>query len=174
MVLGSTYGFRQRVVNSLNKVVNTVANTRLLSSQLRKTGDLYYIFYRWHNPEAHVVNYSSYPSCMHWVKSRPPKCYLCSKSIKTNDHKLIHCDHCSNWIHRNCCNIDDSEYRQIVHSSCSWACPECNHFNFSNSLFDDTHVLHQINLIPLIMSTKSKLRVPVIKDWKKQQRTYNN
>ena len=49
----------------------------------------------------------------------PPKCYLCRKSIKTNDHKLIHCDHCSNWIHRNCCNIDDSEYRQLVHSTCS-------------------------------------------------------
>ena len=85
----------------------------------------------------------------------PPKCYLCRKSIKTNDHKLIHCDHCSNWIHRNCCNIDDSEYRQLVHSTCSWACPECNHFNFSNSFFDDTEILtYQINLILLTMLTE--------------------
>ena len=30
------YGFKQRVDNSLNKVVNTVANTTLLSSRLRK------------------------------------------------------------------------------------------------------------------------------------------
>ena len=30
------YGFKQRVDNSLNKVVNTVANTSLLSSKLRK------------------------------------------------------------------------------------------------------------------------------------------
>ena len=32
----SIYGFRQRVDNSLNKVVNTVANTSLLSYKLRK------------------------------------------------------------------------------------------------------------------------------------------
>ena len=32
----SIYGFKQRVDNSLNKVVNTVANTTLLSSRLRK------------------------------------------------------------------------------------------------------------------------------------------
>ena len=79
----------------------------------------------------------------------PPKCYLCRKSIKTNDHKLIHCGHCSNWIHRNCCNIDDSEYRQLVHSTCSWACPECNHFNISNSFFDDTEILTSNQFDPL-------------------------
>ena len=32
----SIYGFKQRVDNSLNKVVNTVANTSLLSSKLGK------------------------------------------------------------------------------------------------------------------------------------------
>ena len=32
----SIYGFKQRVDNSLNNVVNTVANTSLLSSKLRK------------------------------------------------------------------------------------------------------------------------------------------
>ena len=32
----SIYGFKQRVDKSLNKVVNTVANTSLTSSQLRK------------------------------------------------------------------------------------------------------------------------------------------
>ena len=32
----SIYGFKQRVDNSLNKVANTVANTSLLSSKLRK------------------------------------------------------------------------------------------------------------------------------------------
>ena len=44
---------KQRVDNSLNRVVNTVANTSLLSSN---TGELYYIFYRWHSPDAHVVH----------------------------------------------------------------------------------------------------------------------
>ena len=105
--------------------------------------------------------YSPHPSCMHWVKSRPPpKCYLCRKSIKTNDHKLIHCDRCSNWIHRNCCNIDDSEYRQLVHSTCSWACPECNHFNFSNSFFDDTEILTSNQFDPLDNVNRIKTKNP--------------
>ena len=90
----------------------------------------------------------------------PPKCYLCRKSIKTNDHTLIHCDHCSNWIHRNCCNIDDSEYRQLVHSTCSWACPECNHFNFSNSFFDDTEILTSNQFDPLDNVNRIKTKNP--------------
>ena len=88
----------------------------------------------------------------------PQRCYLCRKSIKTNDHKLIQCDHCSNWIHRNCCNIDDSEYGQLVHSSCSWACPECNHFNFSNYFFDDTKILtsNQFDALDNVNQIKTK------------------
>ena len=89
-----------------------------------------------------------------------PKCYLCRKSIKTNDHKLIHCDHCSNWIHRNCCYIDDSEYRQLVHFSCSWACPECNHLNVSNSFFDDTEILISNQFDPLDNVNNIKTKNP--------------
>ena len=48
----SSYGFKQRVDNSLNKVVNTVANTSLLSCRLRK----HCILYRWHSPDADVVH----------------------------------------------------------------------------------------------------------------------
>ena len=44
----SIYGFRHRVDNSLNKVVNIVSNSE-------NTGDLYYMFYRWHSPDAHCV-----------------------------------------------------------------------------------------------------------------------
>ena len=90
----------------------------------------------------------------------PPKCYLCRKSIKTNDKKLIQCDHCSNSIHRNCCDIDDSEYRQLVHSACSWACPECNHFNFSNSFFDNTEILTSNQFGPLDNVNQTKTNNP--------------
>ena len=48
----SIYGFKQRVDNSLNKVVNTVANTTLLSSRL--SGEQFFIVYRRHSPDAHV------------------------------------------------------------------------------------------------------------------------
>ena len=51
----SSYGFRQRVDNSLNKVVNTVSNSTLLSSQLRKHWRSVLYVYRWHSPDAHCV-----------------------------------------------------------------------------------------------------------------------
>ena len=57
----SIYGFKQRVDNSLNKVVNTVANTSPLSSRLTKnTGEQYVIVYRWHSPDAHVPEIKHY------------------------------------------------------------------------------------------------------------------
>ena len=61
-----TYGFRQRVDNSLNQVVNAVANTSLLSSQLRKHWRtvLYILLYWWHSPDEHVgVNVLLYNTC---------------------------------------------------------------------------------------------------------------
>ena len=82
------------------------------------------------------------------------------KSIKTNDEQLIQCDHCSNSIHRNCCNIDDSEYWQLVHSACSWACPECNHINCSNSFFDDTEIHTSNRFDPLVNVNQTKTKNP--------------
>ena len=52
----SIYGFKQRVDNSLNKVVNTVANTSFLSSKLRKHWRTVLYIYRWHSPDADVVH----------------------------------------------------------------------------------------------------------------------
>ena len=57
-----------------------------------------------------------------------------------NNLKAIHCDHCQKWIHTQCCAIDDSDYKQLIHSSCSWACPDCNNFNFTNSFFEDNEI----------------------------------
>ncbi len=66
-------------------------------------------------------------------------CGICHGDV-LNDHKAIQCDHCLNWIHSQCCAIDDNEYKRLINSSCSWACPECNNFNFTNSFFRDTEI----------------------------------
>lgn len=66
-------------------------------------------------------------------------CGICHGDV-LNDHKAIQCDHCLNWIHTQCCAIDDNEYKRLINSSCSWACPECNNFNFTNSFFRDTEI----------------------------------
>ena len=52
-------------------------------------------------------------------------------------------------------------YRQLVHSStCLWACPECNHFNFSNSFFDDTEILTSNQFDPLDNVNRIKTKNP--------------
>ena len=66
-------------------------------------------------------------------------CGICHRDV-LNNHKAIHCDHCQKWIHTQCCAIDDSDYKQLIHSSCSWACPDCNNFNFTNSFFEDNEI----------------------------------
>ena len=59
------------------------------------------------------------------------------------------CDHCQKWIHTQCCAIDDNAYKQLIHSSCSWACPDCNNFNFTNSFFEDSEIQTENPFDPL-------------------------
>ena len=66
-------------------------------------------------------------------------CPICHSDV-FNNHKAIHCDHCQKWIHTQCCAIDDNEYKQLIHFSCSWACPDCNNFNLTNSFFEDSEI----------------------------------
>ena len=42
--------------------------------------------------------------------------------------------------HTQCCALDDSEFKQLIHSSCSWPCPDCNNVNFTNSFFEDIEI----------------------------------
>ena len=30
--------------------------------------------------------------------------------------------------------------KKLIHYSCSWACPDCNNFNFTNSFFEDSEI----------------------------------
>ena len=45
------------------------------------------------------------------------------------------------WIHNKCSLITESEFDSIENTNCTWICPKCDFFNFSDSFFAD-----QLNL----------------------------
>ena len=50
-----------------------------------------------------------------------------------NSHKAVQCDKCEMWVHNNCSFMSDSEYETMQNSNCTWICPKCDFFNFSDS-----------------------------------------
>ena len=45
-------------------------------------------------------------------------------------------------IHNECSFITEAEYENVLKSGCTWICPKCEFFNFSDSFFVD-----QLNLM---------------------------
>ena len=45
------------------------------------------------------------------------------------------------WIHNECLFISEDDYENVLTTGCTWICPKCDFFNFSDSFFDD-----QLNL----------------------------
>ena len=41
------------------------------------------------------------------------------------------------WIHNKCSLITDSEFESVENTNCTWICPKCDFFNFSDSFFTD-------------------------------------
>ena len=68
-------------------------------------------------------------------------CGLCSGAV-LGVHKAFQCDGCEMWIHNECSFITEAEYENVLKSGCTWICPKCEFFNFSDSFFDD-----QLNLM---------------------------
>ena len=68
-------------------------------------------------------------------------CGLCSDAV-LSVHKAVQCDGCEMWIHNECSFIAEAEYENVLKSGCTWICPKCEFFNFSDSLFVD-----QLNLM---------------------------
>ena len=52
-------------------------------------------------------------------------------------HKAVQCDGCEMWIHNECSFITEAEYENVLKSGCTWICPTCEFFNFSDSFFVD-------------------------------------
>ena len=68
-------------------------------------------------------------------------CGLCSRAV-LNGHKAVQCDGCELWIHNECSFISRDDYENVLTTRCTWICPKCDFFNFSDSFFDD-----QLNLM---------------------------
>ena len=71
-------------------------------------------------------------------------CGLCSGAV-LNSHKAVQCDKCEMWVHNKCSLVSDNQYENIQNSNCSWICPKCDFFNFSDSFFSDQLNLEEQN-----------------------------
>ena len=60
-------------------------------------------------------------------------CGLCSRAV-VNGHKAVQCDGCELWIHNECLFISEDDYENVLTTRCTWICPKCDFFNFSDSL----------------------------------------
>ena len=65
------------------------------------------------------------------------ECGLSSGAV-LNDHKAVQCDM---WVHNDCSYVTYFQYETMQNSSCTWICPKCDFFNFSDSFFSE-----QLNL----------------------------
>ena len=69
-----------------------------------------------------------------YCKDCKAECGLCSGAV-LNIHKAVQCDKCEMRVHNDCSFVADSQYETMQHSSCTWICPKCEFFNFSDSFF---------------------------------------
>ena len=77
------------------------------------------------------------------------ECSLCSGAV-LNSHKAVQCDKCEMWVHNNCSFMSDSEYEAMQNSNCTWICPKCDFFNFSDSFFNEQFNLESENRFDLL------------------------
>ena len=61
-------------------------------------------------------------------------CGLCSGTV-LKGHKAVRCDSCDMWNHNECSFIAETQYETMNNINCTWFCPKCEFFNFSDSFF---------------------------------------
>ena len=67
------------------------------------------------------------------------------------DHQAV--DNCEMWIHNGCSFITESQYETLKNTNCTWICPKCDLFNFSDFFFfffffEHLNLENQNRLIP--------------------------
>ena len=72
-----------------------------------------------------------------------------------NSHKAVQCDNCEMWVHNKCSLVSDNQYENKQNSNCSWICPKCDFFNFSDSFFSDQLNLEEQNRFAPLSSDSS-------------------
>ena len=91
-----------------------------------------------------------------YCKDCKAECGLCSGDV-LNDHKAVQCDKCEMWVHNDCSFVTDFQYETMQNSSCTWICPKCEFFNFSDSFFSEHLNLEDQNrFIPLAKDTETR------------------
>ena len=61
------------------------------------------------------------------------------------------------WVHNDCSFVTDFQYETMQNSSCTWICPKCEFFNFSDSFFSEQLNLEDQNrFIPLAKDTVTR------------------
>ena len=83
-------------------------------------------------------------------------CGLCSGAV-LKGHKAVRCDNYDMWIHNECCFIAETQYETVNNTNCTWICPKCEFFNFSDSFFGEQVNLETENrFVPLTKEKKDR------------------
>ena len=83
-------------------------------------------------------------------------CGLCSGAV-LKGHKTVQCDSCDMWIHNECSCIAETQYETVNNTNCTWICPKCEFFNFSDSFFGEQVDLETENrFVPLTKEKKDR------------------
>ena len=83
-------------------------------------------------------------------------CGLCSGAV-LKGHKAVRCDSCGMWIHNECSFIAETQYETVNNTNCTWICPRCEFFNFSDSFFGEQVKLETENrFVPLTKEKKDR------------------
>ena len=61
------------------------------------------------------------------------------------------------WIHNECSFIAETQYETLTKTNCTWICPKCEFFNFSDSFFGEQVNLETVNkFVPLTKEKKDR------------------
>ena len=83
-------------------------------------------------------------------------CGLCSGAV-LKGHKAVRFDSCDMWIHNECPFIAEIQYEIVNNPNCTWICPKCEFFNFSDSFFGEQVNLETENrFVPLTKEKKDR------------------
>ena len=86
------------------------------------------------------------------------KSKVCLKTVKISDMAIL-CDHCDNWIHIKCNNLDKLDYEMLKSTADPWFCisctsnilPFCNrHGEAKETITPPTNLYHHNGLFQLI------------------------
>ena len=72
-------------------------------------------------------------------------------------HKAVRCDSCDMWIHNECLFMSETQYESVNNTKCTWICPKCEFFNFSDPFFGEQVKLETENrFVPLTKEKKDR------------------